>query len=57
MKVAVYGHTLHYGKPFTTPNLVPLGLASSEVRAAIDYSVDRQYTENNPFEAPWAIWH
>jgi hypothetical protein len=54
--ITVRGFCLDYGKPFPTEQTAAKGLADAKIRQALNYSINRGYTEGNPLQVEQAIW-
>jgi hypothetical protein len=54
--LTVRGFCLDFGKPFPTDNTTTKGLADDKVRAALNYSIQKGYTEGNPAQVELAVW-
>jgi hypothetical protein len=54
--LTVRGFCIDFGKPFPTGNMTTNGLAQDNVRAAINYSIQKGYTEGNPAQVELAVW-
>jgi len=54
--LTVRGFCIDFGKPFPTDNMTTNGLAQDNVRAAINYSIQKGYTEGNPAQVELAVW-
>jgi len=48
---------MDFGKPFPTGDTSPNGLAPDNVRAALNYSMGKGYTDNNAAQVELAIWY
>ena len=57
LEVDVYGYCLNYGLPFPGATLTPIETAGKELRVAASYSLDKGYTETNPYDVQLAIWY
>ena len=55
--LTVRGFCLNFGLPFPTTDMAPRSLAADNVRAALNYSVQRGYTDGNPQQVQLAIWY
>src|SRR5207302_7592394 len=44
------------GKPYPTQNMTPKGLADDKIRAALNYSIQKGYTNGNPQQVELAVW-
>src|SRR5436190_2029299 len=55
--VNVRGFCMDFGKPFPTGDTSPNGLAPDNVRAALNYSMGKGYTDNNAAQVELAIWY
>ena len=53
----VRGFCLDYGKPFPTGDTAPTGLAAANVQGALNYSIDKGYTDNNAAQVELAVWY
>lgn len=47
---------MNFGKPFPTQDTSINGLADANVRAALNYSIQKGYTDGNPQQVEQAIW-
>lgn len=56
VELPVSGHCLEYGKPFPGEILIPVELASHEVRSAISYSIEQGVLDSDPYAAQLAVW-
>jgi len=56
VNLTVRGFCLDFGKPFPTDNTTTKGLADDNVRAALNYSIQKGYTEGNPAQVELAVW-
>ena len=54
--LTVRGFCLDFGKPFPTDNTTTNGLADDKIRAALNYSIQKGYTEGNPAQVELAVW-
>jgi hypothetical protein len=54
--LTVRGFCLDFGKPFPTGNTTTKGLADDKIRAALNYSIQKGYTEGNPAQVELAVW-
>jgi hypothetical protein len=54
--LSVRGFCMDFGKPFPTQNTSVKGLAPDNIRAALNYSIQKGYTEGNPAQVEQAIW-
>jgi hypothetical protein len=54
--LTVRGFCLDYGKPFPMQEVQASGPADDRIRAALNYSLDRGYTDGNPQQVELAIW-
>jgi hypothetical protein len=54
--LTVRGFCLDFGKPFPTDNTTTKGLADDKIRAALNYSIQKGYTEGNPAQVELAVW-
>ncbi len=54
--LTVRGFCLDFGKPFPTQETTIKGLADDKVRAALNYSIQKGYTEGNPQQVEQAVW-
>src|SRR6476660_7502864 len=55
--LTVRGFCLDYGKPFPTQETLATKLADDKIRAALNYSIGKGYTEGNPQQVELAIWY
>ncbi len=53
----VRGFCLQFGKPFPTQPTAINGLANDKMRAALNYAIQKGYTEQNPEQAELAVWY
>lgn len=56
VNLTVRGFCLDFGKPFPTDNTTTKGLADDKIRAALNYSIQKGYTEGNPAQVELAVW-
>src|SRR5947209_4695726 len=54
--LTVRGFCMDFGKPFPTDNTTTNGLADDKIRAALNYSIQKGYTEGNPAQVELAVW-
>ncbi len=54
--LTVRGFCMDFGKPFPTQETTIKGLADDKVRAALNYSIQKGYTEGNPQQVEQAVW-
>ena len=54
--LTVRAFCLDFGKPFPTDNTATNGLADDKIRAALNYSIQKGYTEGNPAQVELAVW-
>jgi LPXTG-motif cell wall-anchored protein len=55
--ITVRGFCLDFGKPFPTGEMTARGLAADNVRAALNYSMQKGYTEGNAPQVQVAVWY
>jgi len=51
------GFCLDYGKPFPTGSMSPTGLGGDNVRGALNYAIQKGYTDSNAEQVQNAIWY
>ncbi len=51
------GFCLDFGKPFPTQDTTARNLAADRIRAALNYSIQKGYTDGNPQQVELAIWY
>lgn len=51
------GFCLDFGKPFPTQDTSARNLAVDRIRAALNYSIQKGYTEGNPQQVQLAVWY
>jgi len=51
------GFCLDFGKPFPTQETTSRALAADRIRAALNYSIQKGYTEGNPQQVQLAVWY
>src|SRR5207302_1411414 len=54
--LSIRGFCMDFGKPFPTQDTAVKGLADDKIRAALNYSIQKGYTEGNPQQVEQAIW-
>jgi hypothetical protein len=54
--LSVRGFCLDFGKPFPTQDTTIKGLADDKIRAALNYAIQKGYTEGNPQQVEQAMW-
>lgn len=54
--LTIRGFCIDFGKPFPTDNTTTKGLADDKIRAALNYSIQKGYTEGNPAQVELAVW-
>src|SRR3989442_857614 len=54
--LTVRGFCLDYGKPFPTQEIQAGKLADDKIRAALNYSLGKGYTEGSPQQVELAVW-
>src|SRR5919202_1189799 len=55
--LTVRGFCLDYGKPFPTQETQATRLTDNKIRAALNYSLEKGYTEGNPQQVELAVWY
>lgn len=55
--LTVRGFCLDYGKPFPTGPVTVKGVEDGRPRAALNYSIQKGYTDNNASQVQLAIWY
>ena len=55
--LTVRGFCLDFGKPFPTMDMSARNLAADRVRAALNYSIQKGYTDGNPQQVQLAVWY
>ena len=55
--LTVRGFCLDFGKPFPTQDMAAKNLAADKIRAALNYSIQKGYTEGNPQQVELAVWY
>jgi len=56
VSMVVRGFCTDFGKAFPTDNMTTNGLAADNIRAALNYSIQKGYTEANPAQVELAVW-
>ena len=56
VELPVSGYCMEYGKPFPGKVLVPVELASDEVRMAISYNLEHGILDSDMYAAQMAVW-
>ena len=51
------GFCLDFGKPFPTQDMSARNLAVDRIRAALNYSIQKGYTDGNPQQVQLAVWY
>jgi hypothetical protein len=51
------GFCLDFGKPFPTQEMSPRSLAADRIRGALNYSIQKGYTEGNAPQVQLAVWY
>ncbi|HUP27889.1 MAG TPA: hypothetical protein VM409_05590 [Chloroflexia bacterium] len=51
------GFCLDFGKPFPTQDMTARNLAVDKIRAALNYSIQKGYTDGNPQQVELAVWY
>jgi len=51
------GFCLDFGKPFPTQDMSARNLAVDRIRAALNYSIQKGYTDGNPQQVELAVWY
>src|SRR4051812_20468877 len=55
-QLQVRGFCLDFGKTFPTGAVSPNALAKPELRAALNYAIQKGYVDSNPRQVEQAIW-
>jgi hypothetical protein len=55
-QLEVQGFCLDFGKTFPTGALAPKELATPELRAALNYAIQKGYVDSNPRQVEQAVW-